>query len=234
MMMGLLGMAHYSAPNVIEEELEEEHGVDPAEREGEYQCLRSVSSDDDQNIQEDQLPETSSDEQLDEEAVAGGDDVVIVDGVPAAAAATADDDYSESHIICFGTKWSRRTLGILSASFSGIYGGSIMVPMKFAPDDAKGMGYLISFGIGAATVNLSLWIFRYIYLSHKKGSFAAGYEALPSMHLQKMWRYGGACGLMWSIGNFFSIISVDYLGEGVGYSVVQSSILGRFHTCGLS
>lgn len=223
MMIGLMGMAYYSAPNVIEEELHEEHGVGPAEIGGEYQCLRSVSSEDDQEIQ-DQLPETPSDEQHDEEeAIDGVDEVVVVDFTPAD---DNDDDFTQSHIICFGMKWSRRTLGICSAAFSGIYGGSIMVPMKFAPDDAKGMGYLISFAIGAATVNFSLWILRGLYLSHKTGSFSAGYDALPSLHLEKMWRHGGACGLLWSIGNLFSIISVENLGEGVGYSVVQSSILG--------
>jgi glucose uptake protein GlcU len=40
-----------------------------------------------------------------------------------------------------------------------------------------------------------------------------------------MWLSGGASGTLWSIGNFFSIISVEHLGEGVGYSVVQASML---------
>lgn len=30
---------------------------------------------------------------------------------------------------------------------------------------------------------------------------------------------------MWSIGNVFSIIAVDYLGEGVGYSATQVAML---------
>ena len=98
--------------------------------------------------------------------------------------------------------------------------------MKFAPPDAKGLGYLISFAIGAAVVNLSLWIFRYMYLFQRYGSLFRAYQALPSFHLRKMWLYGGTCGTLWSIGNFFSIISVEFLGEGVGYSVVQASMLG--------
>jgi glucose uptake protein GlcU len=40
-----------------------------------------------------------------------------------------------------------------------------------------------------------------------------------------MWLPGGTSGLLWSIGNFFSLISVYYLGEGVGYPLVQTSIL---------
>ena len=43
-----------------------------------------------------------------------------------------------------------------------------------------------------------------------------------------MWLYGGTCGLLWSIGNFFSIIAVDYLGEGVGYSATQTAMLGKY------
>ena len=221
MMAGLLGMAYHSAPNGIEEDLAGERGnMEEHENEnGEYQCLSSVSSDD-VDGEHTELLETPSDE----EAIVG-DGGVIVGGTPN----EEDESIPRSYILCFGIKWSRRTLGIFSAVFSGIYGGSIMVPMKWAPDDAKGMGYLISFAVGAATVNLSLWIIRGLYLSYTKGSLSAGYDALPSMHLRKMWKYGGACGLLWSIGNFFSIISVDFLGEGVGYSVVQSSILGT--TC---
>jgi glucose uptake protein GlcU len=36
---------------------------------------------------------------------------------------------------------------------------------------------------------------------------------------------GGISGLLWSIGNMCSILSVTYLGQGVGYSVTQSAML---------
>ncbi len=217
MMIGLLGMAYYSAPDVIEEELEEER----QEFRGQYECPGSITAENGQPT-EDEYSETSLEEHHDEELIPGGE-VVNTDGI------LHEYVTPQSHVICFGTKWSRRALGIVSAMFAGIYGGSVMVPMKWAPADARGMSYLISFAIGAATVNLSLWIFRGIYLSYKNRSFSVGYNALPSLHLKKMWRYGGACGLLWSIGNIFSIISVEYLGQGVGYSVVQSSILGTCH-----
>jgi len=51
------------------------------------------------------------------------------------------------------------------------------------------------------------------------------YKALPPLHIRIMWLAGGVSGTLWSIGNFFSMISVEYLGEGVGYSVVQSAML---------
>jgi glucose uptake protein GlcU len=40
-----------------------------------------------------------------------------------------------------------------------------------------------------------------------------------------MWLAGGLSGMLWSIGNFFSLISVFYLGQGVGYPLVQTSII---------
>lgn len=214
-MIGLLGMAYYSAPNVIEEELQEER----EEFRGQYECLESVSSDDELLIHDDISLTPLEENQSNQDLVDNEATIMAMDGL-------TEESTSQSHIICFGKKWSRRSLGILSAMCAGTYGGSVMVPMKWAPADAKGMHYLISFAIGAATVNFSLWIILGLYLSHTKGSFLAGYQALPSLHLDKMWWYGGTCGLLWSIGNFFSMISVQYLGQGVGYSVVQSSILG--------
>lgn len=213
MMLGLLGMAKYSAPNATVNEAEEESspGTD-------YQCLDSVNSDDPEALSSDQLEDQNNNEN---DALVIGGETVLIEHAPL----RNDILDAHLHIYFWGVKCSRRTLGIMAAVFSGVYGGSVMVPMKYAPLDDHGIGFLISFAIGAATVNLALWIIRCLYLSLKLGSFSEGYNALPSMHLEKMWKYGAACGLLWSIGNFFSIISVEYLGEGVGYSVVQSSIL---------
>ena len=36
---------------------------------------------------------------------------------------------------------------------------------------------------------------------------------------------GGTAGFIWSVGNISSMISVNALGEGIGYSVVQSAML---------
>jgi glucose uptake protein GlcU len=97
--------------------------------------------------------------------------------------------------------------------------------MKYAPPNAAGATYVISFSIGATIVTAVLWCGRYIYLCQRCGSFSTAYELLPSFHFRQMWLAGGLCGLLWSIGNFFSILSVKYLGEGVGYSIVQLNLL---------
>ena len=122
-------------------------------------------------------------------------------------------------------KISKRYLGMASAAFCGLYGGSIMAPMKFSTADTKGTHFLLSFAIGAMIVNVALWIIRYLYGVVHYQSWTDAYTQLPSFHLRKMWLAGGTSGILWSIGNFFSLISVFYLGEGVGYPLVQTSIL---------
>jgi len=211
MMAGLLGMAYFSAPSVSHpapQRLQEES------QEPEGSSYHALETDEPQILTQDSFHD--EDEQENEES-----DVELVE-LPESM---QDTSLSETHTICCGIKVQKRTLGILSAVFTGIYGGSIMAPMKFAPPDAKGTHFLISFGIGAALVTLTLWIIRYLYLCQRHGSMSGAYQALPSFHFRKMWLPGSACGTLWSIGNFFSIISVEFLGEGVGYSVVQASML---------
>ena len=133
---------------------------------------------------------------------------------------------------------SRQHVGMALAMFNGCWGGSVLVPMKYCPnkDITNGIGYVWSFSIGAGVVTLMMWVFRFLWIwagmvtspptqPNSKLSLVQAYQALPSMHLSKMWRPGGLSGLLWSIGNVFAILSVDYLGEGVGYCVVQASML---------
>jgi len=130
--------------------------------------------------------------------------------------------------LCWGrVRLQERVLGILATFiFTGLWGGSMMVPMEFAPNVDKGLPFLTSFAIGAAVVTLFLWCIRFLYLCYQNDySLKRGYQALPSFHLRHMWLYGMLCGLLWSVGNFCSILSVEFLGEGVGYSVIQASLL---------
>ncbi|KAL3936983.1 MAG: hypothetical protein SGBAC_007818 [Bacillariaceae sp.] len=216
-MVGLLGMAYYSAPSVSHprpQQLSSEESYHSEE--SQYHALET----DEPTVEE---VDSFHDEEQDagnEQPEEDGELVEASDSLP-------DIPIPETHTICCGMKVQKRTLGILSAMFCGIYGGSIMAPMKFAPPDAKGTHFLISFGIGAAIVNLSMWVFRCLYLYQRHGSVSGAYRALPSFHIRKMWLPGSICGTLWSIGNFFATISVEFLGEGVGYSVVQASMLGK-------
>lgn len=89
----------------------------------------------------------------------------------------------------------------------------------------SGIGYVISFAVGATVITAMLWVLRYAFLLQRCRSYQAAFHALPSLHFRKIWRQGCISGVLWSIGNFFSVISVNYLGEGVGYSVIQAAML---------
>lgn len=120
---------------------------------------------------------------------------------------------------------SKRRKGLLAAAFNGVWGGSVMVPMKYAPGEAHGTGYVISFAFGAVIITFLLWILRWVYNYSRTYSWSRAYMELPSMHLQVMLLPGCLAGLIWSIGNVCSMISVNNLGQGVGYSVTQAAML---------
>lgn len=132
-----------------------------------------------------------------------------------------DSSNHDTDVVICGHKFQRRTLGILAAVFNGTWGGSIMVPMHWSRGGTGGIGYVISFAIGASVITLMLWVIRFCFAVNTYRSFNGAYSSLPSFHFRKMWLQGCTSGLLWSIGNFFSMISVNHLGEGVGYSVIQ-------------
>ena len=124
-----------------------------------------------------------------------------------------------------GFRLSRRHLGLACAVFNGLWGGSIMVPMHYSSRNTSGLGYVISFAIGATIVLLCMWACRLLYHICRKRSIIEAYSCLPSFHFRVMWIPGGISGTLWSIGNICSMLSVQGLGEGVGYSVIQASML---------
>jgi hypothetical protein len=141
-------------------------------------------------------------------SIASTDDDIA--GITSIVRADADDTFSGNEpngislaihnesdtVVVLGRKLSRRHVGMLSAMFTGCYGGSIMAPMKYAPPNAKGTHFLISFAIGSALVNTALWVLRYLYYLHQSSSPAIAWERLPSFHLRDMWKPGVACGLL--------------------------------------
>ncbi len=96
--------------------------------------------------------------------------------------------------------------------------------MQYAPPEASGIGYVLSFAVGASIVTVLLWILRFCYVWYKSDVIHS-YNSLPSLHLKVMWAPGGLAGTLWSIGNIASMVSVQNLGEGVGYSVTQASMV---------
>ena len=56
-------------------------------------------------------------------------------------------------------------------------------------------------------------------------SLQEGYQALPSFYLRDMWRPGLLSGLLYSMGNLSGIISIQKLGNFMGYSLNQTSMV---------
>eukprot|EP00804_Cyclotella_cryptica_P008322 CCRYP_020276-RA/>CCRYP_020276-RA protein AED:0.14 eAED:0.14 QI:54/0.66/0.5/1/0.33/0.5/4/686/382 len=56
-------------------------------------------------------------------------------------------------------------------------------------------------------------------------ALSKGYNTLPSFHLREMWRSGLLSGLLYSVGNLMGIVSIQRLGNFMGYSLNQSSII---------
>jgi hypothetical protein len=97
---------------------------------------------------------------------------------------------------------------------------------------SDGLSFVISFAIGALVVLSMMWILRISYACLQQGSLFMAFQSLPGFHLSTMWLPGGLAGLLWSIGNISSIVCVSYLGEGVGYCIVQSQMLvGKLRCC---
>ena len=236
MLCGLAGMAYYSAPTVA-------HAAAPTASNRDEAYYQPVRPEDLDFLPPDEAFESTAEyTSMDVEQAEQTEETNALtsnESGPVMADTTIEDDTDQDEFgdddedvkkvtLCWGRiKIQERIMGILAALVvTGLWGGSMMVPMQFAPTDDKGLPYLTSFAIGASVVTLALWLFRYLYFLHIHGYCArSAYEALPSFHFRKMWPYGCTCGLLWSIGNFFSILAVENLGEGVGYSTTQASML---------
>ncbi|KAL7483927.1 hypothetical protein ACHAW6_009569 [Cyclotella cf. meneghiniana] len=137
-------------------------------------------------------------------------------------------------------------IGIFMAVLNGVFAASIMVPLHYAPPNAtQGIGYSMSFGIAAVVVVLAIWIMRWLFhsflfliterlwgdhIGSRNGTkvivaLKKGYNSLPSFHIREMWRPGLLSGLLYSVGNLMGIVSIQRLGNFMGYSLNQSSII---------
>jgi hypothetical protein len=117
-------------------------------------------------------------------------------------------------------------LGVLAAIIDGAYGGSVLVPMHYArSSETQGLAFVLSFAIGCATVVSVIWILRFLFYCQRTQSFSEGFQSLPSFHFTTIGPSAILAGLIWSLGNVSAILSVTILGQGVGYSIVQSQLL---------
>lgn len=88
-----------------------------------------------------------------------------------------------------------------------------------------GAGYLISYSVGSMIVTILLWLIRYCIHLYITRDFKKALNALPPFHLRELIGPGSLAGFLYSLGNFCSIITVTSLGQGVGFSFIQTSML---------
>jgi len=115
---------------------------------------------------------------------------------------------------------TRRQMGILGAVINGAWGGMNLIPLHYAMlyDGLSGAGYLISYATGSLLVNAVLWVLWAAYYYYYKGTWEETLQALPKFHLQHLFWPGFWAGLLYSMGNFASMLAVTYLGQGTGFS----------------
>lgn len=238
MMAGLLGMAYFSSPESKTHYHNSDNNVQSIS--SLYEELADVANLPDRETQIVATTEhgltysqpsmsfgdaTSSTTQLEEDNL---DDEQEEEDQPIVPPRLVHNESNTPYVV-FGNgrcRISKRNLGLLgTVMITGIWGGSIMVPMKWCDSKLKGANYLISFAIGASIVTIFLWMLRLFYNACHYRSILKAYEMLPSFHFRVMWLPGAISGCLWSLGNFFSILSVYYLGEGVGYPLAQTAIL---------
>ena len=130
-------------------------------------------------------------------------------------------------LFCGRIALTKRQLGIVGAVINGLWGGLNLLPLHYAQQEGfGGAAYLVSYACGSMIVNTSMWIIYWLYLLHQRRySFRESFESLPDFHLDKLWGPGFLAGALYSIANFGSILSVTYLGQGVGFSLCQVQIL---------
>merc|ERR1712083_1093931 len=127
------------------------------------------------------------------------------------------DDSCEGEISDDAKSRTSPRLGIAAALFNGIWGGANLVPSHYAP--YHGIDFVISFADGAAIANVTIAV---VYVLIAKFVWRS---PLPSPHFRVMALPGFLSGCLWSAGNFCSLYAVNTVGQGIGYSLIQSSVI---------
>jgi glucose uptake protein GlcU len=129
---------------------------------------------------------------------------------------------------CWRVVLTPRQLGVLGAVVNGGWGGMNLIPLHYAKqyDGLTGAAYVVSFAGGAVIVTVAMLGAMYLYRVIIQGeSWGAAFDCLPEWHFREMGGRGLLAGVLYSVGNFASIIAVTFLGQGIGYSACQMQLL---------
>lgn len=116
--------------------------------------------------------------------------------------------------------------GILFALITGFAGGSILVPLSYAPESLQEIAFLPSFGIGVFLLALVFERGEAYYCDR-----AEDYDPLNRIsvgvpfHLNAAVVYGILSGIIWNLGNVCSIYAMKSgLSYGVAYPILQCAL----------
>jgi len=160
-----------------------------------------------------------------------------------------DDDFSdrsdvvppsfnaETHVRICRMVLAKRVVGIAAAVFNGLLAGSSLIPLHYAKRHGfGGANYMMSYAVGAFTANLIVWLIYYLVLVARLSSLDMSWQDklmraagdMPSPLFQQLWKPGLCAGILLATAMFGSILSVTYLGQGIGNSVIQAKIMIRY------
>ncbi|KAG7365033.1 drug/metabolite transporter superfamily protein [Nitzschia inconspicua] len=144
----------------------------------------------------------------------------------------AFDSENLPHLVLFSGRISltKRQCGILGASVNGVMTGGSLVPVHYAAEEGfGGAKFFPSMACGAILSNLLIWgvffCFQAIRDSRRGKTMRQTVDEMPKPFFRELWFPASLAGLLLSLAMFTSIISVTYLGQGVGNSLIQSKIL---------
>lgn len=106
-------------------------------------------------------------------------------------------------------------LGLIASVGTGVFGGLVLGPMYFAPEEAKGLQYIPSMALGVLISSPIVTGFM-IYISGHPWDLRTTSAALP----------GILSGCIWNAGNALSIIATMSSGIGlaVAYPIMQAGL----------
>lgn len=143
-----------------------------------------------------------------------------------------DDSETAPHLILWNGRISltKRQCGILGAAMNGVMTGGSLIPVHYAAEEGfGGARYFPSMACGAMLSNLLIWCgyfcIRVVKNSRQGKTMRQTVDEMPKLHFRELWFPASLAGLLLSLAMFTSIITVTYLGQGVGNSLVQTKIL---------
>jgi len=126
------------------------------------------------------------------------------------ASASASDSLAASP-----SSTSLLLVGVIFSVIVGLFGGSILAPMKAAPSASQGLTIVPAFGIGCL-LTAPLITLPYVYLIA---------STRPNFHLRVSFLPGIAAGAVWNAGNICSIFASDLIGYSIAYPIMQCAIV---------